>query len=66
MMRTLVIIFGFLLFVSGFIALILMLVGLQLSYLAWIDAPGRTFGLVVRLVMILGGVIMIYLATNRR
>jgi uncharacterized membrane protein len=64
-MRTILIILGFLLFISGFIALILMLVGLQLSYLTWIDAPSRTFGLVIRLAMILGGLIMVYLANNR-
>ncbi len=53
---------GFLLAGIGFMALILSLVGLQLSFLTWIDAPGRLFGFVTRLVMIIVGIIMIYLA----
>ena len=54
--------FGFLLFLFGMVALILTLVGLQLSFLAFIDAGGRTVGLVVRLLMIFGGVIIMFLA----
>ena len=53
---------GFIIFFLGFIALVLSLVGLQLSMLTFIDAPGKTFGLVVRILMIFGGVIMVYVA----
>lgn len=52
---------GFVIFFLGFIALVLSLVGLQLSMLTFIDAPGKTFGLVVRIIMIFGGMIMLYL-----
>ena len=52
---------GFLLIIIGFLALMLSLVGIQLSFLTWIDAPGRLFGFVVRLIMILGGVVLIVL-----
>lgn len=51
---------GFLLAGVGFLALILSLVGLQLSFLTWIDAPGGLFGFVVRLVMIMAGIVLIY------
>lgn len=63
--HTIFIILGFLLFVIGFIALILMLVSLQLSFLVFIDTWGRTVGLVIRLCMIFGGVVMVYLARSK-
>lgn len=60
-------IIGFSLFIVGFLALFLMLVGVQLSYLTWIDAPGRLVGFLIRLGMILSGAIIIYLSqTNWR
>jgi len=62
---TLVLILGFLLFLFGFLAFILMLVGLQFSFMAFIDASGRTFGLLIRLMMIFGGVVMMYLARSK-
>lgn len=60
--RGLITLVGFLLAGTGFLALILSLVGLQLSFLTWIDAPGRLFGFVIRLVMIIVGIVIIYLA----
>lgn len=53
---------GFLLFMVGFCALCLSLVGIKLSYLTWIDIPGPLFGFVVRLIMIIGGVVIVVLA----
>lgn len=53
---------GFLIAGIGFIALILSLIGLQLSYLTWIDKPGRLFGFIIRITMIVGGLITVYLA----
>ncbi|MBK7871356.1 MAG: hypothetical protein IPJ74_12115 [Saprospiraceae bacterium] len=60
--RGLVTLVGFLLAGTGFLALVLSLVGLQLSFLTWIDAPGRLFGFVARLAMILVGIVIIFLA----
>ena len=60
--KTILMVAGFIIFFLGFIALVLSLVGLQLSLLTFIDAPGKTFGFVVRLLMIFGGVIMVYVA----
>ena len=51
---------GFLLFFFGFMSLILSLVQLKISFLSFIDAPGRTFGLVIKLLMIFGGMIILY------
>ena len=56
---------GFFLFFFGFIALILMLVGLQISFLSWIDQWGRTGGLVIRLLMVFGGLVLMYLMRSK-
>ncbi len=55
-------IIGFSLFIIGFLALFLMLVGVQLSYLTWIDAPGRLVGFIIRIGMILTGGIIIFIS----
>lgn len=52
---------GFLLAGTGFLALVLSLVGVKLSFLTWIDAPGPLFGFVMRLLMIVIGIVIIYL-----
>ncbi|MFT6360903.1 MAG: hypothetical protein ACJAYJ_005146 [Saprospiraceae bacterium] len=53
---------GFLFFVIGFSALVLSLVGVQFSFLTWLDKPSRLFGFVMRLVFILLGFVIVYLA----
>ena len=54
---------GFLLFIFGFSALCLMMMGIQYSFLTWIDAPGRSAGFVIRLVMIVAG--FMFVAADR-
>lgn len=51
---------GFLLAGVGLLAVVLSLVGIQLSFLTWLDAPGRLFGFVGKLVLVLLGFILIY------
>lgn len=53
---------GFLLFTIGMLALVLSLVGVQLSFLTWIDKPGRLFGFLIRILMVLLGVVIVVLA----
>jgi hypothetical protein len=53
---------GFLLVVFGFSALVLSFVGLQLSFLTWLNFAGPGFGLVLKLLMLLGGFVLVYLA----
>ena len=64
MKKSLWVSFGFLLFIFGFISLILSLVGLKLSFLTWIDSPGAIFGFIVRILMIVGGVVVVYLSAT--
>ena len=55
-------IIGFLLIIVGMLALVLMMVGVQLSFLTWIDAPGRLAGFVIRLLMIITGFVIVTLS----
>ena len=62
--RIILLIIGFLLFVTGFISFVLILIGANLSYLAWIDRPGTPQGIIIRILMIGGGLVMAYMAVN--
>lgn len=62
--RQFFLILGFLLFVIGTISTVLILIGANLSYLAWIDKPGSPRGIIIRLLMIGGGLVMSYMAMN--
>jgi pheromone shutdown protein TraB len=55
---------GFLLAGTGFIAIILSLIGAQLSFLTWIDELGRLTGFLIKIGLILLGIIIIYLTQN--
>jgi hypothetical protein len=60
--RTFFIVLGFLLFVLGMISLILTLIGGNLVILDWIDKPGTPRGIIIRLLMIGGGLVMSYVS----
>ena len=62
--RQFFLILGFLLFVIGTISTVLILIGANLSYLAWIDKPGSPRGIIIRLLMIGGGLVMTSMAMN--
>lgn len=62
--RHLFTILGFLLFVLGMLSLVFILIGANLSYLAWIDQPGSPRGIIIRLLMIGGGLVIVYLSLN--
>ena len=63
-LRHIFMVLGFLLFVLGMLSLVFILIGANLSYLAWIDKPGTPRGIIIRLLMIGGGLVMAYLALN--
>lgn len=60
--KALVTTIGFLLTGIGFLALVLSLVGVKLSFLVWLDKPGALFGFVAKLVMIIAGFVIVYMA----
>ena len=57
-------IIGFLLFVMGVLSMVLILIGANLSYLTWIDKPGSPRGIIIRILMIGGGLVLSYMALN--
>jgi len=63
-LRYIFLILGFLLFITGMLSVILILIGANLSYLTWIDKPGSPRGIIIRMLMIGGGLMMSYLALN--
>ena len=64
MQKSIFSILGFTLFITGMLALVLSLVGVKLSFLAWIDNPGRGWGLLIRLAMIIVGAIMVVMTRS--
>ncbi len=62
MKRGIIALIGFLIFATGLLALLLSLVGIQFSFLTWIDKPSPMFGFLMRLAMIIVGLIIFYLA----
>ncbi len=53
---------GFVFFILGILSIVLSLIGVKFSFLAFIDKPGALFGFLIRLLMVFGGVIIIALA----
>lgn len=60
--RALVTTIGFLLAGTGLLAIIVSLVGLELSILSWIKVLGPVTSFVLKLVMAFAGVVIIYVA----
>ena len=54
--------FGLLLIIVGFTAIILQLIGTQWVFLSFLEIPGRLFAFVVKIVMVVAGFIIIVLA----
>lgn len=52
---------GFILFAIGFLSIVLSIVGLNFSFLSFIEKPGKTFAFVVKLILLFAGFIMFYL-----
>ena len=56
--------FGFLLAGLGFLSIVLSLVGVQFAFLTWLDSFGRLFGFVAKLIMIIAGILILYIAQS--
>ncbi len=63
-LRTILMILGFILFVLGVLSMVFILIGANISYLSWIDKPGTPRGIIIRVLMIGGGVVLSYIALN--
>lgn len=53
---------GFLVAGTGFLALILSLVGVRLSFLGWLEGAGPLAAFLGKILMILGGIVAAYVA----
>ncbi|MFK8055594.1 MAG: hypothetical protein AB8F78_05685 [Saprospiraceae bacterium] len=62
--RTLFLILGFALSGTGLYALILMLVGVQINFLVWMDGAGLLYGFLGRLLLILSGAVCIVMGVT--
>ncbi len=63
-LRYVLMVIGFLLFVLGTLSFVMILIGANFTYLAWIDKPGTPRGVIIRILMIGGGLVMSYMALN--
>lgn len=55
-------IIGFLLFLGGFMAIVLSLVGLQLTFFSWIQSFSTGVSIIIKLIMLFGGLIIMYIS----
>ena len=55
---------GFILVTLGIGALALSFVGLRFSFLTWLDAPGHFFGFIARILMVVVGFLLVYIAKS--
>jgi uncharacterized membrane protein len=53
---------GFLLIIIGFLALAMSMVGLKFAFLQWMDLLGGLGSFITKLVMVLGGFVLVYMA----
>ena len=54
--------FGYILFVLGFLSLLLGLLGIELRILSWIDHFSSPISLLIKIGMLFGGIIIMYVS----
>ncbi len=64
MKKAIWLVIGFLLFILGFSALVLSLVGVRLAMLAWLDVLGGWLSFLVKVLMVMAGIVVVYLTTT--
>ncbi len=58
--------FGYIIFVLGFLSLLLGLLGIDLRILSWINYFDSPISLLIKLAMLFGGVIIMYVSKTNR
>lgn len=53
---------GYLLFLTGFLSILLSIVGLQLTFLSWLSNLGIGISIIIKLVLLFSGLIIMYLS----
>ena len=54
-------IIGYLLLLFGFISIVLRLIGMNISFLAWTDIWGTGFGFLIKILIMMLGMIILYI-----
>ncbi|MBR9921122.1 MAG: hypothetical protein GYB31_09805 [Bacteroidetes bacterium] len=62
MKKSLFVVLGFALFAFGLLSIVLSLLGLQFSFMTWMDSGSKLLGFVIRLIMMLAGIVTMALA----
>lgn len=57
--KGLIILAGYLLFTLGITSLVMELVGVHWYFLAWLELGGRLLAFVIKLLMVMGGILLI-------
>lgn len=55
---------GFVLVTLGVGALALSFVGLRFTFLSWLDGPGHFFGFIIKVLMVVLGFLLVYVAKS--
>lgn len=55
---------GFILAGLGFLAIILSMIGVQFSFLLWLNQLGQLWSFLIKILMIIAGIILVYIAQS--
>jgi len=61
MKKGLWVLLGFVFIAVGILSIILSMVGLQFTFLTWIDFAGKLWGFLIKIIMVMAGFIIMYL-----
>lgn len=50
---------GFVMFLFGFLSIVLSMVGVQLQFMVWLDHFGRGWGFLARLILLMAGLLIV-------
>lgn len=50
---------GFLMFMLGFLSIVLSIVGVQFQFMMWMDTWGRGWGFLARLILMMAGILTV-------
>ncbi len=63
MSKSFKLIIAFLLFVLGFLSLLMSMLGLQFTYLRWLEKLPVLISVLIKLTMLIGGIVLAYMTT---
>jgi cytochrome c oxidase subunit IV len=63
MSKSLKLVIAFILFVLGFLSLLMSMLGLQFTYLRWLENLPVLVSVLIKLTMLIGGIVLAYMTT---